>query len=61
MDEGPLLNIENARCWFHNSGIIDSEMQTEMTGELLDRIEAELNEIRDEKEKVVKERDQLIK
>ena len=32
-----------------------------MTGELLDRIEAELNEIRDEKEKVVKERDQLIK
>ena len=38
----------------------DAEIQTEMIGELLDRIEAELNEIGDEKEKVVKERDELI-
>ena len=39
----------------------DAEIQTETTGELLDQIEAELNEIRDEKEKVVMERDELIK
>lgn len=32
-----------------------------MIGELLDWIEVEFNEIRDEKEKVVKERDELIK
>ena len=64
MDEGPLQNIEN--CMQDADSIpapsfSDAETQTEMTGELLDRIEAELNEIRDEKEKVVKERDELIK
>lgn len=32
-----------------------------MTGELLDQIEAELKEIRDRKEKVAKERDELTK
>ena len=60
MDEGPLLNIEN--CMQDADSIPapsfrDAETQTEMTGQLLDRIEAELNEIRDEKEKIVKERD----
>ena len=64
MDEGPLQNIEN--CMQDADSISapsfsDAETQTEMTVELLDRIEAELNEIRDEKEKVVKERDELIK
>ena len=64
MDEGLLLNIEN--CMQDADSIpapsfSDAETKTEMTGELLDRIEAELNQIRDEKEKVVKERDELIK
>ena len=64
MDEGPLLNTEN--CMQDADSIpapsfSDAEIQTEMTGELLDRIEAELHEVRDEKEKVVKERDELIK
>ena len=64
MDERPLLNIEN--CMQDADSIpapsfSDAEIQTEITRELLDRIEAELNEIRDEKEKVVKERDELIK
>ena len=64
MDEGPLLNIEKCMQdadYIPAPSFSDAETQTEMTGELLDRIEAELNETRDEKVKVVKERDELMK
>ena len=64
MDEGPLLNIENLMQDADSipaPSFSDAETQTEMTGQLLDRIEAELNEIRDEKENIVKERAELIK
>ena len=54
MDEGPLLNIEN--CMQDADSIpapsfSDSGIQIEMTGELLDRTEAELNEISDKRKK----------
>ena len=68
MDEGPVLNTEESaeECvqdadYIPAPSFSDAETQTEMTGELLDQIEAELKEIRDKKEKVAKERDELTK
>lgn len=64
MDEGPPLNIEErlqGDDYIPAPSFSDAETQTEVTGQLLDQIDAELNEIRDEKEKLEKERDELMK
>ena len=57
IDQGPLIDIDHEETI--QASFCDAETQTEITVEILDRLEAELKEIREKKEKVAREKDEL--
>ena len=57
IDQGLLIDIDHEETI--QASFCDTETQTEITVEILDRIEAELKEIREKKEKVAREKDEL--
>ena len=57
IDEGIIIKINHEE--FIPSSFCDADTQTETTGEMLDRMEAERKEMREEKERVARERDEL--
>ena len=57
IDQGLLVDIDHEVTI--QASFCDAETQTEITVEILDQIEADLKEIREKKEKVERERDEL--
>ena len=57
IDEGTLIEIDHEESI--PASFCDAATQTEMTVEMLDRMEAELKEMREEKERLARERDEL--
>lgn len=57
IDEGTLIEIDHEESIL--ASFCDAATQTEMTVEMLDRMEAELKEMREEKERLARERDEL--